>query len=215
MRRGLLADSLTRNSVSIMATTAANSILGFTFWTVVAHYLPTAEVGSGTALISAMICVSVLANSGASLVLVQRLPKRSDGREWSTSVAAAYAVGLSATAVLAVAAAVFLPTCAGGFHLLRGSPWVFTLFVLATMALSLGDVTDHVFIAERRSAFMLARNGMSNIARLLTLIGAVVLLDRVGASDLISIWGFSALVGSVVGFRLFVPRFRSNAPCRL
>ncbi|HEX5984205.1 MAG TPA: oligosaccharide flippase family protein, partial [Solirubrobacterales bacterium] len=84
--RRLGEQSLFRNSVYIMGTTAATSLLGFGFWLVAARTLSATEVGRSAALISAMLFVSVFTNLGLGQVLVSRLASRAEGRDWSIAV---------------------------------------------------------------------------------------------------------------------------------
>ena len=77
--RRLGEESLLRNGVYIMATTAVTMGFGFLFWVLAARTLPAAEVGRAAALISAMLFVAVFANLGFGQVLVSRLASRAEG----------------------------------------------------------------------------------------------------------------------------------------
>ena len=60
----LRSDSLLRNSLYIMATTAATALIGFVYWLVAARMYPASAIGLASALISVMALASTLANLG-------------------------------------------------------------------------------------------------------------------------------------------------------
>src|SRR5579862_3719125 len=84
--RALREDSLVRNSFFIMAVTVVTSALGFVFWLVAARRFSAGAVGLSAALVSAMTVVSLLSNLGINTALVQMLPGRETGREWSATL---------------------------------------------------------------------------------------------------------------------------------
>ncbi len=210
----LRADSLIRNSTAIIGTTIINSALGFAFWLVAARSLDPEVLGLGAGLVSAMLGVSLAANSGATALLIQRLPKESSATAWSTALLAVTLIGLMATLLVAAAAGVLLPVTSAEFDLLRTAPWVLLAFVASTLAWSAGELLDFACVAERRSVFMLMRNATSNGAKLLLLLGAV-LATSPGPSALLVIWGASAGIGAVIGALLFLPKLRRDGPAKV
>ena len=84
--------SLLRNSIYIMGTGVATSIFGYLFWILAAHLYSTYDVGLGSALISAVSLASIIANMGIGSTLVQLLPRRKAGYEWSLTLNASLAV---------------------------------------------------------------------------------------------------------------------------
>src|SRR5262245_41230400 len=90
--RELGNESLFRNGIYIMGTTAVTSLLGFGFWIVAARILSAEEVGRASALVSAMLFVSVFTNLGVGQVFVSRLASRAAGRDWSLTVSTGLAL---------------------------------------------------------------------------------------------------------------------------
>src|ERR687883_48870 len=82
----LRRDSLLRNSVYIMATTVANSVLGCLYWIVAAHTYAVYDIGLAAALISTMTLASILSSQGMGWTLIQLLPSRPAGRAWSLTL---------------------------------------------------------------------------------------------------------------------------------
>lgn len=184
--------SLFRNSLYIMGTTAATSLLGFFFWLIAARTLPAAEVGRSAALISAMLFVSVFTNLGLGQVLVSRLASRAPGRDWSVSVSAA--IGLAALASLAggaiaaVLLPVLIPALKGGL-----SPLTFVLLPLGVVGAACSLVIDHACIAERHAKLAFVRNTAAAVLRI-ALIPLVEVVPVDGTTWVLAIWAASFLL---------------------
>ena len=93
-----------------MLTTGINSVLGYVFWIVAARSYPTAVIGVGAALITAMTFIAVVANLGTSPALIQRLPRARDDEEWSRTLSTSLITGaVAGLAIALLAALVILP----------------------------------------------------------------------------------------------------------
>jgi O-antigen/teichoic acid export membrane protein len=162
--RRLGEQSLFRNSLYIMATTAVTSLLGFGFWLIAARTLSATEVGRSAALISAMVFVSVLTNLGLGQVFVSRLASRAAGPEWSRTVTTGLALAALASLVGGAIAAVLLPTLIpalkGGLH-----PAAFLLVPLGVIGVACSLVIDYACIAERHAKLSLTRNTLAGVVR--------------------------------------------------
>ena len=190
--RRLGEQSLFRNSVYIMGTTAATSLLGFGFWLVAARTLPAAEVGRSAALISAMLFVSVFTNLGLGQVLVSRLASRAEGRDWSITVSTGLALAAAASLLGGALAAVLLPTL---IPALKGglSHATFLLLPLGVTAAACSLVIDYACIAERHARLSFFRNTAAALLRI-ALIPLVSVVPVEGTTWILGIWTASFLL---------------------
>lgn len=198
--RRLGEQSLFRNSLYIMGTTAVTSLLGFGFWLVAARTLPAAEVGRSAALISAMLFVSVFTNLGLGQVLVSRLASRAPGRDWSVSVSAALGLAAVASLVGGTIAAVLLPTL---IPALKGglNPLTFVLLPLGVTGAACSLVIDYACIAERQARLSFLRNGAAAVLRV-ALIPLVDVVPVDGTTWILGVWAASfLLIDAVALFR--------------
>ena len=195
----LKGDSLTRNSVGIMGTTVVNALLGYGYWTLAARRMPDASVGLGSAVISAMVVLSLTVHLGAGAGLIARLPKRRRGEEWLLTVVGVQLVSMLITLVVAVAAVVPLALTVRPLHVLVTSPGLAVAFVLGAVFWTGSDLMDYVFIAERRTDLMLLRNGVSSFSKLAALAALVWTSAGHGPLDLAGTWAASGLLGTLVG----------------
>ncbi|HET8814087.1 MAG TPA: MATE family efflux transporter [Solirubrobacterales bacterium] len=194
--RRLGEQSLFRNSLYIMGTTAATSLLGFFFWLIAARTLSATEVGRSAALISAMLFVSVFTNLGLGQVLVSRLASRAAGRDWSVAVSTAISLAALASlvggAIAAVLLPILIPALKGGL-----SPATFLLLPLGVAGAACSLVIDYACIAERHAKLAFTRNTAAALLRI-ALIPLVEVVPVEGTTWILAIWAASFLLIDVV-----------------
>jgi O-antigen/teichoic acid export membrane protein len=190
--RRLGEESLLRNGLYIMGTTAVTSLLGFGFWLIAARTLPAVEVGRSAALISAVMFVSVLTNLGLGQVFVSRLASRAPGRDWSLTVSIGIALAAAASLAGGTIAAILLPTLIPALKS-RLSTTTFLLIPLAVAGAACSLVIDYACVAERHAKLALIRNSAAALFRVaLVAFAAVVPAD--GATWILAIWAASFLL---------------------
>jgi O-antigen/teichoic acid export membrane protein len=210
---------LFRNGLYIMGTTAATSLLGFGFWIVVARVLSAEEVGRASALVSAMLFVSVFTNLGIGQVFVSRLASRSPGHQWSLTVSTGLALVTIVSLVGGAVAAVLLPTLIPALK--EGLPaGVFLLLPLGVAAVACSLILDFACIAERHAKLAFVRNTVAAVLRVAA-IGVAALGALEGTTGLLAIWVGSFLLIDVFaitrtlhflehGFRLTLDGWRQE-----
>lgn len=200
----LLEQSLFRNSLYIMGTTAATSLLGFGFWLIAARTLSATEVGRSAALISAMLFVSVLTNLGLGQVFVSRLASREPGRDWSqtvtTGIALAAVTSLVGGAIAAVLLPTLIPSLKGGL-----SPATFLLLPFGVTGAACSLVIDYACIAERQAKLSFVRNVAAALLRI-ALIPLASVVPTDGTTWILAIWAGSFLLIDGVAFFHDLPK---------
>jgi O-antigen/teichoic acid export membrane protein len=88
---------------------------------------------------------------------------------------------------------------------IRENAIYFAVFVLAVSAGSMSGLTDQAFVAGRRAGFILSRNMIFNLIRLVLIIALASFLHSFG---IFASWGVAVLVSLLVGVLLFLPRFQ-------
>jgi len=201
--RRLGEESLLRNGVYIMATTAVTMGFGFLFWVLAARTLPAAEVGRAAALISAMLFVAVFANLGLGQVLVSRLASRAEGHDWSLTVTTAVTVAALASivggAIAAVLIPLLIPALKGGIGLAS-----FLLLPLGVAGAACSLVLDYACIAERHAKHALVRNTVASVMRL-ALVGFAAAAPVPGTTWILAIWAGSFVIIDVFAFTRTLP----------
>ncbi len=163
IRHAFSTDSLFRNAMYLMASTAVMSVLGFVFWIFVAHLYAPADIGVASALISLSTLISNFSLLGLNTGIIRFLPS---SKQPSGDInASALTVAFVTTAI----ASVFV-LFGGHFtsHLtLLDNPWHKLLFVVLMSAVSLNSLTDAVFIANRRGEYHTIGYGTFGVVKLI------------------------------------------------
>ena len=208
MRSWIARHSLLRNSGYIMLTTGVNSGLGYVFWLVVAHAYPADRIGVAAALIAAMTFIAAIANLGTSPALIQLLPGARNEADWSRTISTSIATGATAGFVIALLCAlVILPAISPSLAVTRASVSYVLLFSFGVALWSVSLISDYLFIAERRSENMTARNFSFGVLKL-ALVIAVPLFAARSALSIFGSWVAGCALSLVLAYVLLMPRLR-------
>jgi len=168
------ADSLTRNSVYIMTTTVVNSAIGAAFWLVAARTFSTQAVGLGAALIAAMTLAATISTFGTGPTLIQVLPTKQAGEDWSRTFNACMGAALGAAVVAAGIALILLPLLSPGFLVVRENAYQ-VVIACGIVFWAAATIFDYAFVAERAAGGMLARNATAAVLKLAIMLCLVAL----------------------------------------
>lgn len=195
---------LYRNSFFLMANTVVTSGLGFFFWMVVARFYTEAEVGWGSAIISAMSLLVLLSIPGFNAALIRFLPKAEKPQVMINSC-------LTLSGIIALAlAAIFvagLDIWSPALGFIKENIIFSVAFVFFVLVQTLAGVIISVFIASRRADFVLSNN---TIFSLLKIPLPILLFLFFHAFGIAASWGIAAAVALAVSLFLFVPRVQQQ-----
>lgn len=202
----LWSNSLIRNAIQLMSTTAATAGLGYAFWLIAARLVPPAELGLGAAITSLATAVSVAVYLGGGMLLVERLPRHEGTAGWWSRLLALAVVEVAATAGVAVAA-VMLLSDASEFTGAFTAPLNILVFVIGTCAWTATNVLSYAFISLRRAGRGLLLNVAVSSAKLLTF--CLLALSGHAAFSVFTSWALGGVAGLVVGVALLPWRWRT------
>lgn len=207
MRGSLIArHSLLRNSFYIMLTTAINSGLGYVFWIVVARSYPANQVGIAAALIAAMTLIAAIANLGTSPALIQRLPQARSDAEWSRILSTSLITGaVAGLAIALLSALVILPAVSSSLSVAGSSAANVLLFSIGVAIWSVSLISDYLFIAERRSENMAARNFGFGLLKLVVVLVVPVITAKTALS-IFGSWTVGCALSLLLARVLLLPR---------
>jgi ADP-heptose:LPS heptosyltransferase/O-antigen/teichoic acid export membrane protein/thymidylate kinase len=194
----LQANSLLRNSIYIMTTTALTASSGYIFWIIAARMYPAADVGLASALIGTMTLAATMANLGIGPTLIQTLPRKESGEPWSLALNAVFLTGILTSLLTGSIAAIALPILSPRLTVV-GQESGFTLALVAGVPLlSLAALLDSTFTAERVAGKTLTRTAVFALMRIPLLV-APVLLGHAGAITICIAWALAAGISVVTG----------------
>src|SRR5689334_9667447 len=180
----------------MMAATAVNLALGYVYWIVAARAYSVEAVGLGAALLAAMTLAWTISSLGIGNSVVQLLPGESSGRGFAATVNAALLVASVLGMLVAIVIVGLAPLLGSDFEKLWHDPVYFIAFVLGTAGIIVADIVDKVFIAERSSGRMLARNTVFSALKIVLLV--VPVLSAAGGVGIVVSWGAGAAVSVLV-----------------
>ena len=204
--RRVQSDSLLRNSIFIMGSTVVTSAVGYLYWVLAAHMYSAYNIGLASAFISAMSLTSTFASLGIGSALIQLLPRREDGYEWSITLNACMIAGVFTSVVGGIIVAVALPFLSpqfatGKYHLLY-----LICFIVGVVLCTVTTLLDSTFVAERATSNMAARNAVFALLKL----PLMLLLIQIGALGIFSSWVLSLGATFIFGMLVLVPRLKRN-----
>ena len=207
-----LTDSFSRNAYALMLNTGVNGALGLVFWFVAARQYSPADVGRGSALISAFTLISAVVGINLTGTLARFLPRT--GRRTTRFVLHTYWASSAIVLVLALAFVATLPAWGASFDLLR-RPGAAALFVLVVVLSGIFTVQDGVLVGLRSSVWVPVENTAFGIAKIVLLVLFAVSIPAEGVylSFVIAMAAVSLPINWLIFGRL-LRRDRSAAAAR-
>jgi len=191
------------NALYLMVANAANALIGFVFWIIVARFYSPEDVGFASAAISAVSLLAMLANLGLGYGLIRFLPH--SGENANNMINSCFTIG-GIVSIVAVCVFLFgLGLWSPALLPIRQDCVYLVAFVLFTIALTLSLLTEQTFVAERRTGFVLAKNLIFNVLRLPFVLLLALFFQSFG---IFSSWGISLAVALFVSVFVFLPRIR-------
>jgi O-antigen/teichoic acid export membrane protein len=164
--RTVLAEPLIRSAYSLAATSVVTAVLGMAFWIVAARIYPSDAVGRDSALIAAMIQLSVLAQLNLSNTLIRFMPGRPQAGRMLTG---AYAVTALAGVVLASGFVLLAPHVSDDLRFLTSEPLTGAGYVVAVVLWGMFALQDAALTAIRHASWVLAKNGLFGALKVVAL----------------------------------------------
>lgn len=193
-------DSLFRNSLYLMASTANVSGLGFVFWLIVAHWYSPKQVGISSVLLSAASLIATLSLLGLNNSIIRYLPKASNRLLLFKSSMTAV---LSVSIIMSVIAIFLFPVLAPKISYVGHSFWLIAAFTIGTVSIAANLQLDSSFTALRSAKHVMTRSLLLSLIKLILPVFVVTL----GAFGLFSAFTVGSLAAMLLGFIVLAGQF--------
>jgi O-antigen/teichoic acid export membrane protein len=171
-----VSDPLLRSAYSLTLNVLLTSLLGFGYWIAAARLLPASAVGRDSALISAMLTLSLIGQLNLHFGILRFLPiVKID--TWR-AVLGAYTVTVAFTMLIGALFVVIAPALAHNYHFLQADSAIAVSFVLAIALWGVFALQDAVLTALRGAPWIPVENATFGILK----VAAMPLLLALGAS---------------------------------
>lgn len=192
------------NSTFLIGNTFISSALGFFFWMIVAHYYTEAEVGWGSAIISAMLLFGSLAVLGFNITIIRFL---STARSAVKMINFFFTLSAIIATVIAVAFVAGLPIWSPAIGFVRENIVFSLVFVALVICLAFRALIDAVFVARRKAKFVFYRESIQQLLKLPLVVLMAVFFHAFGIA--VS-WGIPVVATVVISFLVFLPKVQDH-----
>jgi O-antigen/teichoic acid export membrane protein len=166
------------SAYALIINTVSTTGLGFIYWAIAAHVYSRQTVGRSSALISALVLLSTLAQLNVSSALQKYLPKA--GGSARRLIGYGYAVSCLAALPVAIGFVFLMPRLSGQWKFLSASTPLVLLFVAAALTWGIFALEDAALTGLRRTTVVPIENSVYGVLKLGMLIGVAALLPASG-----------------------------------
>jgi len=147
-----------------MLSTAVMAFLGFFFWIINARFYSAEQVGLGTTLFSVTTLITNFSMLGLGNGLIRYL---SSSDRKNKKINTTFTIIALMSIIISVIYLIFIKTFSPKLLFVRENIYFSLLFILFTVFYALNTISDNVFIAYRSSQFVLIKNTISSIVKLI------------------------------------------------
>jgi len=195
-----VAIPLYSNAFYLMLNAGVMALFGFFFWVVVARFYTEAEVGLGSAIISAMSLLSIISLVGLNISLVRFLPHSDKPQELINSC---YTLGGLVSLAIAGIFLAGLGFWSPALAFVKQNAVFASVFMVFTMLWTLHSLVNYTFVAQRRAGFVLSKNTIFSVLKLGFPVLFVLFFRTFG---IVASWGVAMAVALAVSIFLFLPK---------
>lgn len=194
-------DSLYRNSLYIMASTAIMAILGFVFWIINARLFSTQEIGLATTLISASTLLANISLLGVNNTIIRFLSGSGKKVELINTalVTVVFSSIISATIFL-----IFLSNLSPILVNVLSSNTIKLFFVITIVFMTINILLESIFIAFRSSGFVFVKNLVLSLIKLII----PILFLSLGAIGIYYSFTISTIGAAMLSFLIMYKKFK-------
>jgi len=180
------------------------ALFGLFFWIVVARFYTEAEVGLGSAIISAMSLLSIISLVGLNISLVRFLPHSDKPQELINSC---YTLGGLISLVVAGIFLAGLGFWSPALAFVNQNAIFASAFIVFTILWTLSGLVNYTFVARRRAALALYKGIIFSVLKLALPVLFVLFFRTFG---IVASWGVAMAVALGVSIFMFLPRVQHS-----
>ncbi len=193
-------DSLYRNSIYLMLSTAIMAGFGFFFWLLNARLFTTEQIGLATTLISVVTLIASLSNLGLNTGLIRYLPK-SDKK--NSQINTAFTIVIVASILVGIVYLLGINWFSPKLNFLKDNLTYQLIFIILVVFMSLNGILDSIFIAYRSSVYVLLKNSILSAIKL----ALPITLIALGSFGIFVSFGLGVAIAFLIGLSLLTYKF--------
>ena len=196
----LMSDSLYKNSIYLMLSTGIMSVFGFIAWTIVSKLYTAEQVGLATTIISVMGLITSFGLLGLGSGLIRFLPtseRKND--KINTIFTLASLITIIVTVIFLLGLKGFSPS----LLIIKKNIFYSLIFIIFMVFSTLSSLIDSVFLAYRSAKYILLKNSIFSVLKLVFPFFLVFL----GAYGIFGSWMLSIIIGFIIVFLILIYKF--------
>jgi O-antigen/teichoic acid export membrane protein len=193
-------DSLYRNSIYLMLSTAVMAFFGFFFWIINARLYSSEQVGIATSLFSVVSLISSFSLLGLNNAIVRYLPT---SERKNQKINTSFTLVAAASALLALIYLIFISAFSPKLLFVRENLYFAAFFIVVIVFGSISAISDNVFVAYRSSKFILIKNTIFSLVKL----ALPVFLISLGAYGIFASVGVAGVVAFIFSLTILIIKF--------
>ncbi|MDO8737077.1 MAG: oligosaccharide flippase family protein, partial [Thermoleophilia bacterium] len=198
-----ISESIYANTSYLLSSWILLSGFGFIFWTICTKIYSAEQVGIATALLAALNLITSLSLMGFELSIIRVLPDHPDK---STLLNVCFSTASLFGIVFSFIFVLLVPFFGGNLGVVNSSVLNQVLFFLFVV-IALGDyLTTNTFVAYRKSGYVLRKNLIFSIFKLVF----PFLFISLGSYGVFSAWMISLGLALIYGMIVLTRQFRHN-----
>jgi O-antigen/teichoic acid export membrane protein len=189
-----------------MSSTVITSGIGYLYWVVAAHLYSAHDLGLGSTFLSIMTLTSTFANVGIGSALIQILPQRKAGHEWSLALNVSIVMSILASLLGGLIITIVLPLLSPQFSMIKVYTSYGLIIIVSVAIWTVATLLDQIFVAERATGNMAIRNTVFALLKLLLMIPLI----QMGALGVFSSWVLAAAATVLLAGLVLIPRLKRD-----
>ena len=200
-----LRQPLYANSIYILVHGSITALTGMIFWVVAARLYTAEEVGLGSATLSVISLLGMIALLGFNFSIIRFLSGSGEesNRLINTCMTISGLVAAAAAVIFLLGVNVWSPA----LSFISRNGIYFSTFVIFAVITTLLNILGHTYIAKRRAGYLVGQSVIFNILKVV-LVGVLALFF--GYFGMLGSWVLAAFFSITVSVFLFLPRIQKD-----
>jgi O-antigen/teichoic acid export membrane protein len=184
-----------------MLSTLIMAFLGFIFWMVNARLFTTEQVGLATTIISVTSLITSLSVLGLNTAIIRFLP-RSERK--NDKINTAFTLTALVTIVFSTLFLLLINDFSPKLLFIKENIIFAFAFIIFMVSGSLSSMIDSVFVAYRSTKFILVKNSLFSLLKIIF----VFLFVSLGAYGIFASWMIAVIIASLMSFGILAVKFQ-------
>jgi len=196
-----MKDSLYKNSIYLMLNAFVMGGLGFFFWMINSRLFNAHQIGLGTTLISVISLITTFSLLGLNIGLIRYLPT---SKNKNNKISTAFTLSLLTSVIVSIIFLLGLKVFSPDLLFVKKNLYYSLFFIASMLFMTLFSLIDSVFVAYRDAKFVLIKNTIFSVLKLVF----PFLLVGLGAFGIFGSYTLAATLAFLTALLILIFKFK-------